>query len=84
MERWRWLWGGACENNEEEEEEERGAVFKRQVFVLEGLGHKKGGENVSRQRGGGGVGQVGRLGRDKSHKKRAELSGFSGNYYPEL
>lgn len=36
-------WGGASKNNEEEEEEEEwGAVFKRQVFVLEGLGHKKG------------------------------------------
>lgn len=31
------VWGGASKNNEEE-----GAVFKRQVFVLEGLGHKKG------------------------------------------
>lgn len=30
-------WGGASKNNEEE-----GAVFKRKVFVHEGLGHKKG------------------------------------------
>lgn len=43
-------WGGASQNNEEEEEEEeRGAVFKRQVFVLEGLGQKEGREGADKE-----------------------------------
>lgn len=71
-------WGGASKNNEEEEEDEEewGAAFKRQVFVLEGLGHKEG-ENVlgCRQRGreskpGGKVGTI-------KVSERAELSAFT-------
>lgn len=61
-------WGGASKNNEEEEEE-WGAVFKRQVFVLEGLGHKKGirGEKMCRatDKEGEKLNQVERLGHNK-------------------